>query len=190
VEVRSEPDNRDRTLAAMDEGTKLPHNLLNNIRGFQMSTGVSMRSAAISIIWLTMMCLATAAQSPKSANDETGQIMALESAWNQAEVQHDTRAMGMLLGETYTYTDSDGSVLNKNQWLALMKKETASFEQLGNSGIKVYLYGSVAMVTGGYRERVRQKRNVIVRSGRFIDVWIKQNGYWKCVGGQATLIIP
>jgi hypothetical protein len=78
--------------------------------------------------------------------------------------------------------------MNKSQWLDLMKKETATFEQLGNSGIAVYLYADVALVTGGYRERVKLKRNSVVRSGRFIDVWIKQNGDWKCIGGQATLI--
>jgi hypothetical protein len=33
-----------------------------------------MRSSVVWLIWLTMMCLATAAQSPISANDETGQL--------------------------------------------------------------------------------------------------------------------
>jgi hypothetical protein len=134
------------------------------------------------------ICLAMAAQIGRSANDETGMIMSLESAWNQAEVQHDPRAMSMLLADRFSYTDSDGSVMNKKQWLDLMKKETATFEQLGNSGIAVYLYADVALVTGGYRERIKLKRNSVVRSGRFVDVWIKQNGDWKCIGGQATLI--
>ena len=134
------------------------------------------------------ICLTMGAQNGKLASDETGRIMSLESAWNQAEVQHDPRAMSMLLVDRFAYTDSDGSVMNKKQWLDLMKKETATFEQLGNSGIAVYLYADVALVTGGYRERVKLKRNSVVRSGRFIDLWIKQNGDWKCVGGQATLV--
>jgi Domain of unknown function (DUF4440) len=139
-------------------------------------------------ICVLAICLAMAAQSGKLASDETGMIMSLESAWNQAEVQHDPRAMGMLLADRFSYTDSDGSVMNKKQWLDLMKKETATFEQLGNSGIAVYLYADVALVTGGYRERIKLKRNSVVRSGRFVDVWIKRNGDWKCIGGQATLI--
>jgi hypothetical protein len=139
-------------------------------------------------ICLLAICLTMGAQNGELASDETGRIMSLESAWNQAEVQHDPRAMSMLLADRFAYTDSDGSVMNKKQWLDLMKKETATFEQLGNSGITVYLYADVALVTGGYRERVKLKRNSVVRSGRFIDVWIKQNGDWKCIGGQATLI--
>jgi hypothetical protein len=139
-------------------------------------------------ICLLAICLTMGTQNGELASDETGRIMSLESAWNQAEVQHDPRAMSMLLADRFAYTDSDGSVMNKKQWLDLMKKETATFEQLGNSGITVYLYADVALVTGGYRERVKLKRNSVVRSGRFIDVWIKQNGDWKCIGGQATLI--
>jgi hypothetical protein len=152
-----------------------------------------MRNAIIGFILtlaicLLAICLTMGGQNGKLSGDETGRIMSLESAWNQAEVQHDPRAMSMLLADRFAYTDSDGSVMNKKQWLDLMKKETATFEQLGNSGIAVYLYADVALVTGGYRERVKLKRNSVVRSGRFIDVWIKQNGDWKCVGGQATLV--
>jgi len=141
-------------------------------------------------ICVLAICLAMATENQKSAGDETGTIMSLESAWNQAAVQHDPRAMSMLLADRFSYTDSAGSVMNKSQWLDLMKKETATFEQLGNSGIAVYLYADMALVTGRYRERVKLKRNSVVRSGRFIDVWIKQNGDWKCIGGQATLITP
>ena len=149
-----------------------------------------MRSAIAILILLAAMCLTMGAESGKLVSDEMGKIMSLESAWNQAEVQHDTRAMGMLLGEAFTYTDSDGSRMNKSQWLDLMRKETDTFEQLGNSKIEVNLYGNVALVTGRYRERVKMKKTSIVRSGRFIDVWIELRGEWKCIGGQATLILP
>jgi hypothetical protein len=148
------------------------------------------RSAVAGLVLLMAMCLGMAAQQARSPSDQVGRIMSLESAWNQAEVQHDTRAMGMLLGETFTYTDSDGSVMNKAEWLDLMRKETDTFEQLGNSKIEVNLYGNVALVTGRYRERVKMKKTSIVRSGRFIDVWIELRGEWKCIGGQATLILP
>ena len=149
-----------------------------------------MRNAIGGFILLVAMCLTMGAESRKTVSDETGKIMSLESAWNQAEVQHDTRAMSMLLGEAFTYTDSDGSRMNKAQWLDLMRKETDTFEQLGNTKIEIQLYGNVALVTGGYRERVKMKKYSIVRSGRFIDVWIELRGEWKCIGGQATLITP
>ena len=106
-----------------------------------------MRGAITGFVLVLAICLTMAAQSGRSVNDEAGMIMSLESAWNQAEVQHDPRAMSMLSADRFSYTDSEGSVMNKSQWLDLMKKETATFEQLGNSGIAVYLYADVALVS-------------------------------------------
>src|ERR1700676_1368973 len=91
------------------------------------------RSAAAGFVLLMAMCLVMAAQQERSPSDQVGRIMSLESAWNQAEVQHDTRAMGMLLGEMFTYTDSDGSVMNKAEWLYLLKKETDTFGHFANA---------------------------------------------------------
>jgi ketosteroid isomerase-like protein len=62
------------------------------------------------------------------------------------------------------------------------------YEQLGSSGMAVHLYGNVAVATGMYREKLTEKGKVVVHSGRFTDVWIQQNGEWKCVASQATLI--
>jgi hypothetical protein len=147
-----------------------------------------MRSAIAGCVLMVATCLAIAAQNGKVASDESGRIVSLESAWNQAEVQHDARAMGMLLAETFEYTDSDGRFMNRGQWLDLIRNGVDQYEQLGNTGMTVHLYGNVAIVTGGYRERIKSKRNALVRFGRFTDTWIEQNGQWKCVASQATLI--
>ena len=124
----------------------------------------------------------------ETGGNETGRILSLESAWNQAEVQHDARAMSMLLAETFEYTDSDGRFIDRSHWLNLVTKGVDQYDQLGNSGIEVHLYGDVAIVTGAYRERIKSKRNAVVRSGRFTDIWLQQNGQWKCIASQATLM--
>jgi hypothetical protein len=122
-----------------------------------------------------------------STKDETGRIMSLESAWNQAEVQHDARAMAMLLADGFQYTDADGSFLNRSEWLETIRKGLYVYDQLGNIDMVVSIYGNVAIVTGGYREKLKAK-NSVMRTGRFTDTWILQNGQWKCVASQATLI--
>jgi hypothetical protein len=122
-----------------------------------------------------------------SAKDETGRIMSLESAWNQAEVQHDARAMAMLLADGFQYTDADGSFLNRSAWLETIRKGVYQYDQLGNTAMAVSIYGNVAIVTGGYREKLKAK-NSVVRTGRFTDTWILQNGQWRCVASQATLV--
>jgi ketosteroid isomerase-like protein len=147
-----------------------------------------MRSTVLLGLFFVTVCMVTLAQGGTTVGNETGRILSLESAWNQAEVQHDARAMSMLLAETFEYTESDGRFMDKRQWLDFVTKGVEHYDQLGNSGIEVHIYGDVAVVTGGYRERIKTKNNSVVRGGRFTDIWLQQNGQWKCIASQATLI--
>lgn len=147
-----------------------------------------MRSTIGGLILLVAICLEIAAQPEHVAGDESARILSLENAWNQAEVRHDARALSMLLTETFEFTDDDGRFMNKSQWLAHIKDGVDHYELLGNSGMAVHLYGDVAIATGIYKDKMKEKGKVVVRSGRFTDVWIRLNGEWKCVASQATLI--
>jgi ketosteroid isomerase-like protein len=147
-----------------------------------------MRSAMACCLVLAAMCGAVAAQTGSSDRDNSGRIMALESAWNQAEVAHDSKAMSMLLADSFQYTDFDGTFMNKSQWLEVVKKSVNQYQELGNNEMVVHLYGTVAIVTGGYRQRLKDKKNAVERFGRFTDVWVLQYGQWLCVASQATLV--
>ena len=149
-----------------------------------------MRSTIAGCILVVAMCLVPGAQNREADNDESGRILSLENAWNQAEVKHDTRALGFLIAETFEYTDSDGRFMNRSQWLAQVKNPVNEDEQIGNSGMKVHVYGNAAVVTGEYREKMKVRGKTVMRSGRFTDTWIRQNGEWKCVASQETLISP
>jgi ketosteroid isomerase-like protein len=143
----------------------------------------------IGCVLLVAICLPIAAQRENVAGDESARVLSLENAWNQAEVKHDARALSMLLAETFEFTDDDGRFMNKSQWLAHIRNGVDHYEQLGNSGMAIHLYGNVAVATGIYHDKIREKGKVVVaRSGRFTDIWIQQNGEWKCVASQATLI--
>jgi len=146
-----------------------------------------MRSVIASSILLSAMSFLCAAQS-QVASDDSARILSLENAWNQAEVKHDVAAMRMLLADTFVYTDDDGSFMNKTQWLSHLDSGSDQYELLGNSSMKVGLYGDTAVVTGEYREKIKQKGKMAVHAGRFTDTWIRQSGQWKCVASQSTLI--
>ena len=139
-------------------------------------------------VLLVAMCLPAAAQSPSTAGDESARVLSLEHAWNQAEVTHDAPALSTLLAETFDFTDDDGQFMNKSQWLAYIREADVHYAPLGYSGMKIHLYGSVAIATGIYQDKVKEKGKWLVQSGRFIDIWTRQNGDWKCVASQATLI--
>ena len=136
---------------------------------------------------LLLATLCSNAQNSKQ-NEDAKLILTLEAAWNRAEKNGDRAALDLLVGDEFVYTDSDGSFRNRAQWLADVKRNASQYELLADQDEAVHLYGNVAVVTGEYREKDRVNGKMVLRRGRFTDTWVKQNGQWKCVATQATLI--
>jgi uncharacterized protein (TIGR02246 family) len=129
------------------------------------------------------------AQAPVKPSGEEGRIKALESAWDQAEQDKDATALAGLLADNLVYVDYDGSLSNKEQFLASIKNGEVSSEQINNEGVTVRIYNdNVAVSTGIYRDKGVEKGKPFLRRGRFTNVWIKQNGAWQCIASQSTLI--
>jgi len=135
--------------------------------------------------WVMVAC--TLMGQTRTAAD-AARILSLENAWNGAEVNHDVRSLDLLIADTFVYTDEDGAFLNKSEWLAEIRNQVDQYEQLANSGVTVIIYENAAVVTGEYKERIKIKGKMVLRSGRFTDTWVRRNGEWKCVASQATLI--
>ena len=123
--------------------------------------------------------LITAAQEKTDASADKSMLLALESAWNQAEIHHDASAATAIIADTFISIDHDGVILNRSQDLAGLKDLSFKPEEIVNSDTSVYLYGDIAIATRVYRTKHR---------GRFTDTWIKRNGEWKCIADQETLI--
>lgn len=139
------------------------------------------------VVVLLLATLCSNAQNSKQ-NEDAKLILTLEAAWNRAEKNGDRAALDLLVGDEFVYTDSDGSFRNRAQWLADVKRNASQYELLADQDEAVHLYGNVAVVTGEYREKDRVNGKMVLRRGRFTDTWVKQNGQWKCVATQATLI--
>ena len=58
------------------------------------------------------------------ADDNTAdasRLIALENAWNQAQLHHDAKAVSHLVSDGFVYTDYDGTVMNKAAFLKDLK---------------------------------------------------------------------
>ncbi len=115
-------------------------------------------------------------------------ILALEGAWNQAELHHDSNAAATILADTFVSVDHHGTVLNKSKYLADLKDPSFKPEEISNTDTSVYLYGDTAIVTSAYRTRGTDDGKPFSHHGRFTDTWIKRDGKWLCVADQETLI--
>ncbi|HXW94024.1 MAG TPA: nuclear transport factor 2 family protein, partial [Terriglobales bacterium] len=85
--------------------------------------------------------------------DDKSKLLALENAWNMAQVQHDSKALGGLVSERFVYTDEDGTVMNKAQFLTDNKDPEYNATLVTNDNMQVIAYSNVAIVIGKYHTK-------------------------------------
>jgi ketosteroid isomerase-like protein len=137
---------------------------------------------------IPMLCFAFARCAAASEPVDEGKILALENAWNQAQLHHDANALGQLLPPTFVYTDYDGTVENKAEFLKDLKDPSYQASLVENENVKIYSYSSAAVVTGTYHTKGKYKGKPFEHWGRFTDMWVFQDGLWQCVASHTNLI--
>lgn len=124
----------------------------------------------------------------KSLNDDGGRVLALEKAWNLAMEEKDTKALEMVLANTFVSIDIDGSVSTKGEFLASIKAPDYQPSQVVTEQSNVQVYGDAAVVVGTFRVKGSEKGKSYTHRERFVDTWIRINGTWQCVATTGTLI--
>jgi ketosteroid isomerase-like protein len=124
-----------------------------------------------------------------SQSDEGAHVLALDNSWNRALETNDTKALDLLLAESFVSIDIDGSIQTKREFLASLK--APGYQPPGQAVTeksKVDVYGESAVVYGVYRTRSVEKGKSATRRERFLDTWVNVNRTWKCVASVAVLI--
>lgn len=141
------------------------------------------RVFAFAIAWVSFSVFALAAD-----NVDSSKILALENAWNQAQLHHDANALIQLLPSTFVYTDYDGTVEDKAQFLKDLKDPDYQASLVVNENVKVIPYNKAAVVIGTYHTKGKYKGKPFEHWGRFTDMWLFQDGLWQCIASHTNLI--
>jgi ketosteroid isomerase-like protein len=137
------------------------------------------------VLMLSLSNLLSQGQSLKKGDE--GQILALENAWNQAELQHDPAALELILTDDFVITEPDGSLQTKREHMAATKDTSYHYDLLVSEDFRIKVYGTVAVVTGAYHEKGASKGTHFDRRGRFTDTWIRLGGTWRCAASHDSL---
>lgn len=119
---------------------------------------------------------------------EESKLIALENAWNQAQLAKDTKALNELVGERFVYTDTDGTVMNRAAFFADTKNPAYTATSASNDGVLVHLYDGFAIVTGRYHTKGTYKGRGFDHRGRFTDTWVRRGENWQCVASHTSLL--
>ncbi len=142
-------------------------------------------------VTLCLLLLSVRLMARDQANDvsaDASKLIALENAWNQAQLHHDSKALNSLVSDAFVYTDYDGTVMNKAQFLADLKDPDYRASLIANEDTRVISYPNAAIVVGTYHTKGTYKRQAFEHYGRFTDTWLYQNNRWQCVASHTNLI--
>jgi ketosteroid isomerase-like protein len=121
---------------------------------------------------------------------EKAKLLALENGWNLAQLQRDSKALQALLSDRYVYTDYDGTLMNKGQFLSDNRDPDYKPTVVTNEEMQVIAYSNVAIVIGKYHTKGTYKDKPFDHWGRFTDTWIYENNNWQCLATHTNLITP
>ncbi len=130
--------------------------------------------------------LLTAASAQERISAEESKLIALENAWNQAQLHHDVQALQGLVDENFIYTDTDGTVMDKAQFLQDIQDPAYRMTLVANDQVKVHSYKNVAVVFGRYHAKGTYKGKSFDHWGRFTDTWVFHNSTWVCVASHTA----
>jgi ketosteroid isomerase-like protein len=139
------------------------------------------------ILLLALASLPFVQDISRAQGDET-KIIALENLWNQMQINHDADAMGKMLDSDYVFTDYDGSVMSKTQFLATIRDNSIQLTVEVSADMKLHRHGDTVIVIGATHEKGTEKGKPFSHVGRFTDTWIKKDGQWLCIASQLSLV--
>lgn len=147
-----------------------------------------MKRTWVVFILLVLASLVFTRHSFAQVGTEENRILSLENAWSQAEQRKDMKVLDELLSSTLVYVEYDGTIMTKADYLASRQKASLQPAQVTNESTTVHMYGNSAVVTGVYREKGVNNGKSYEHRGRFTDTWVSEDGVWRCVASQSTLI--
>jgi ketosteroid isomerase-like protein len=139
-------------------------------------------------VGLLMLSAVLTGAGQNGVSDDGGRVLALENAWNHALEAKDSKALDMILANTFVSIDIVGSISSRSEFLASVKSPDYPPSQAVTEQSNVQVYGDAAVVVGIFRVKGTEKGKPYVHRERFVDTWIKANGTWQCVATTSTLI--
>jgi|HubBroStandDraft_6_1064221.scaffolds.fasta_scaffold09199_3 ketosteroid isomerase-like protein len=156
-----------------------------------------MKYSLAGLIVLLFACVAvgqTANESHQEKRHATTKthILELERQWAAAEEKGDKTALDRLLATDYKFTDLNGKVGSKSEFLASV--QNSSRESTQRAGAKdsadydVQVYGDAAVVTHNTVFKGQSDDKDVTVEARGMDVWVKHGSDWQVVAHQWTVI--
>ena len=150
-------------------------------------TSKTMLRSTCCCLLLGLVSMAAVAQKAKD-DSQPAKLLVMEHLWNEAQVNHDARALDGMIGASFINTEYDGEVSDKAKFLADIKDPHFNLTSLTIQDLKVSMYADSAVVAGAYRTKGTYEGKAYEHVGRFTDTWVYAEGRWQCVASHTSLL--
>jgi hypothetical protein len=130
---------------------------------------------AASVAGILIAPLAQAAAQP--APTENALVLAADQALADAMRSGDRSIARQLLSLQFTFTDENGTILERKEFIADLKGVAAA----PAANVSVKIYGLVAMITG-------ERKTVHGSDAFFLDIWVQQKRTWRALAMQDVVL--
>ena len=132
-----------------------------------------------------LCCLPTLSLAQQALPEAT--ILALEKKWTDGYKLRNISLMTSMLADDFIITVEDGNIYGKMGYMAHTADTSTQVDVAEESDLKVRMHGTVAVVTGAYREIGTSKGKRYEYHDRLTDVWMKIDGQWRLIAAQYSM---
>ena len=115
-------------------------------------------------------------------------LITLEKQFALAIVKADVDALDNIVSEDWIIIGPEGKVINKSGFLNVVRSGALSHSSMESDETRVRVYGDTAIVTARVVTAGAYQGQGFTTQERSTDVFIRQQGHWKCVLTQLTTI--
>ena len=139
------------------------------------------------VVFMFVMASVANAQQPLS---DDKQILKLEDDWAHALKTKDRPILDAIIARNFTFIEPDGTVKNRDEYLADRSSDVAELESFELADLKVSVFENCALASGLSKVTERRQGKRYRFSLRWKELWLKDNGNWQVVASQATPVNP
>lgn len=140
-------------------------------------------AAVIAVMALLGLAPVALAQSGHAADLAT--LTTLNEDYVRAVLRSDVRRFEAILAPDFRNTNPDGTIVDRAGFLAQIARPS-TLQSLAAEAVEIRIFGSTAIV---HARTVYTTTDGRPGSGRYTDVWHKQNGQWRAVAAHVTRLV-
>jgi ketosteroid isomerase-like protein len=114
------------------------------------------------------------------------ELVRVEKEFTDAIAKNELERIQRFVTNDWVIIGADGGIIERNRFFEVIRSGTLTHDMMESDEMRVRLYGDTAIVSALTRSRGKFMGQEFSTRERATDVFVKQDGQWRCVLTQLT----